>query len=265
MSNRELHHLFIFEGEREGKYVESLEQHFLQGDTEKHIKCIYKTDIYQLFKQMSVDNFAIDIVTLLKGRDETLKDYNQDSFAGIYLFFDYDGHATEADDSKIMEMLKYFNNETENGLLFLSYPMLEAIRHYTDKESFKDLVVKCKAKNCPNRNNCSDVEACDAEDHYKKQSSDKNKFNDIRKYTPEIWKELIKAHVYKMNYLVSDSYTMPTDIVTQSTIFEKQLEKYIKQQCPKVAVLSAFPLYILNHYGAEKLNEKLNRQTISSK
>lgn len=267
MSNKALH-LFIFEGKREVEYAESFEQHLLQDASEKQIiaiKCVYKTDIYQLFKQMSVDNFAIDIVTLLKGRDETLKDYNQDSFACIYLFFDYDGHATEADDSKIMEMLKYFNNETENGLLFLSYPMLEAIRHYTDKESFKDLIVKCKAKNCPNRNNCSDVEACDAEDHYKKQSSDKNKFNDIRKYTPEIWKELIKAHVYKMNYLVSDSYTMPTDIVTQSTIFEKQLEKYIKQQCPKVAVLSAFPLYILNHYGAEKLNEKLNRQTISSK
>ncbi len=259
MSNKELH-LFIFEGKREWNYVESLKQHFLQGDSEKQrivIKCVYKTDIYQLFKQMSDDNFAIDIVTLLKGRDETLKDYNQDSFACIYLFFDYDGHATEADDSKIMEMLKYFNNETENGLLFLSYPMLEAIRHYTDKESFKDLIVKCKAKNCSNRNNCSDVEACDAEDHYKKQSSDKNKFNDIRKYTPEIWKELIKAHVYKMNYLVSDSYTMPTYIVTQSTIFEKQLEKYIKQQCPKVAVLSAFPLYVLDYYGAEKLKKIL--------
>lgn len=271
MSNKALH-LFIFEGKREVEYAESFEQHLLQDASEKQIiaiKCVYKTDIYQLFKQMSVDNFAIDIVTLLKERDEenaqTLKDYNQDSFAGIYLFFDYDGHATAANDSKIMEMLKYFNNETENGLLFLSYPMLEAIRHYTDKESFKDLVVKYKAKNCPKISVCKDVKTCNAESSYKNLSSDKGKYNDIRKYTPEIWKELTKAHVYKMNYLVSDSYTMPTDIVTQSTIFEKQLEKYIKHQCPKVAVLSAFPLYILNHYGAEKLNEKLNGQTISSK
>lgn len=259
MSNKELH-LFIFEGKREGNYVESLKQHFLQGDFEKQrivIKCVYKTDIYQLFKQMSDDNFAIDIVTLLKGKDEELGNYYQNDFAGIYLFFDYDAHATAAEDSKIKGMLKYFNNETENGLLYLSYPMVEAIRHYNTMESFKDLVVKCKqVANCPNKDTCKDIEACCNEPHYKALSAN-TKLDDIRKYTPEIWKELIKAHICKMNYLVNNNYTIPNNIETQSTIFDNQLNKHINQACPKVAVLSAFPLYVLDYYGAEKLKKIL--------
>lgn len=264
MSNKELH-LFIFEGEREGEYVESLKQHFLQEDSEKQrivIECVYKTDIYQLFRKMSVDNFAIDIITLLKNRDDnnakTLAGYHQNDFAGVYLFFDYDAHATAADDSKIKEMLKYFNNETENGLLYLSYPMVEAIRHYNTMESFKDLVVKCKqGANCPNQDSCKDIEACCNELPYKALSASNNKFNDIRKYSLEKWKELIKAHICKMNYLVNNNYTIPNNIETQSTIFDNQLKKYINQVCPKVVVLSAFPLYVLDYYGVENLKKIL--------
>ena len=42
-----------------------------------------------------------------------------------------------ADDSKIKEMLQFFDNETENGMLYISYPMVEAIRHYKDMNSFR--------------------------------------------------------------------------------------------------------------------------------
>ena len=266
MSNKELH-LFIFEGEKtEISFLYSLESKFM--GSRNAIKCVFGAEIYQLFKLMKKDA-DLDIVGILKERNpenaETLKGCNQDSFAGIYLFFDYDAHSPNADDAKITEMLNFFNNETENGLLYLSYPMAEALRHYKDKKTFKDLLAKCKGgnklstMNCPNKNSCPDIENCKSEPHYKEivQKNCRSQLTNMNKYDKQIWKELIEAHVCKMNYLVNNTYTLPTKTETQSTIFDKQLEKHINRFCPQVAVLSAFPIYILDYYGTEKLKQKL--------
>ena len=266
MSNKELH-LFIFEGEKtEISFLYSLESKFM--GSRNAIKCVFGAEIYQLFKLMKKD-VDLDIVGILKERNpenaETLKGCNQDSFAGIYLFFDYDAHSPKADDTKIKKMLNFFDNETENGLLYLSYPMAEALRHYKDNETFKDLLAKCKGgnklstMNCPNKNSCPDIENCKSEPHYKEivQKNCRSQLTNMNKYDKQIWKELIEAHVCKMNYLVNNTYTLPTKTETQSTIFDKQLEKHINRFCPQVAVLSAFPIYILDYYGTEKLKQKL--------
>lgn len=263
MSNKELQ-LFVFEGGRaESKYVEKLEQNFL-GERIS-VKCVYDAEIYQLYKSLEKEDLDFDMVELLKERSkenaELLKDYNRDSFAYIYLFFDYDAHSTLADDSKIEKMLQFFDNETENGLLYISYPMVEAIRHYKDLNSFKDLTVKCKRANCPYKSNCKDVEACINEPHYKQFSASgcRPDLCNINKYTNEVWQELINAHVSKMNYLVNEQFAFPEKTELQSTIFESQLEKHINHKCPMVAVLSAFPIYVLDYYGVESLKKKLDQ------
>lgn len=261
MSNNELH-LFVFEGVRaESIYVDMLEQHFLGKRIS--VKCVYDAEIYQLYKVLKEEEPDFDLVELLKERNkenaELLRDYTRDSFAYIYLFFDYDAHSTLADDDKIVEMLNFFNNETENGLLYISYPMLEAIRHYKDMQSFKELTVKCKRANCPYKEECDEVETCLKEPHYKKVSASEcqPQFTNINKYTKEVWQELIRAHVSKMNYLVNDVFDLPIQIELQSVIFSKQMEKHINHKCPKVAVLSAFPIYVLDYYGIETLKKKL--------
>lgn len=262
MSNKELQ-LFVFEGVRaESKYADMLEQNFLGKRIS--VKCVYDAEIYQLYKILKEEEFDVDLVELLKERNkenaELLRDYNRDSFAYIYLFFDYDAHSTLANDDKIKAMLKFFDNETENGLLYISYPMLEAIRHFKDMESFKELTVKCKRANCPYKDDCEESETCMKEPHYKNVSASecRPQLNNINKYTKEVWQELIRAHVSKMNYLVNDIFDFPAKPELQSDIFNKQLEKHINHKCPKVAVLSAFPTYVLDYYGVEKLKKKLN-------
>lgn len=101
----------MFEGIRtELRYVDKLEKNFL-GDRIA-IKCVYDAEIYQLNEEMKKDDFAVDIVSVLKKRSQKnadiLKEYNRDSFAYTYFFFDYDGHSTMADDKKISEMLFFF-------------------------------------------------------------------------------------------------------------------------------------------------------------
>ena len=261
MSNNELQ-LFVFEGVRaESKYVDLLEQNFLGKRIS--VKCVYDAEIYQLYKILKEEEFDVDLVELLKERNkdnaEILRNYSRDSFAYIYLFFDYDAHSTLASDDKIEEMLNFFDNETENGLLYISYPMLEAIRHFKNMESFKELTVKCKRANCPYKDDCDEVEACMKEPHYKNVSASecRPQLNNINKYTKEVWQELIRAHVSKMNYLVNGIFDFPTKPELQSDIFNKQLKKHINHKCPKVAVLSAFPIYVLDYYGVDTLKKKL--------
>lgn len=256
--------LFIFEGAKtEDKLVGKLEINFL-GDNHA-IKCVFDAEIYQLYRAIKDESvFSLDIVTLLKERTtenaEILKDYNRDSFAYIYLFFDYDAHSTLADDKKIEEMLSFFNDETEEGMLYISYPMVEAIRHFKDLESFKSLTVKCKRGNCPYINECLEDEICLKEPHYKNlvAHDSRPQLSNVNSYTRQVWQELIIAHLCKANYLVNDEFVLPKFLISQKDIFSKQLEKHILHKCPKVAVLSAFPLYVLDYYGCGKIIEKLD-------
>lgn len=254
--------LFVFEGEStEGNIVSKLERYFMEESVA--IKCVFCGDIYQFYRQLKVEEFSVEILTMLKQRSEknrkVLAGYDNDSFAYIYFFFDYDAHATKADDGQVAEMLGFFNNETENGKLFVSYPMVEAIRHYRDKESFKDLSVKCKRANCPNVADCKDAAECLKEPHYKTTVPGESDLNVTRLDTPEKWKELIDAHLCKGNYVLNDVYSRPAVLLGQSELFQSQQRKYISRSCPVVAVLSAFPLFVQDYYGVDRLNEKLEK------
>ena len=66
---------------------------------------------------------------------DSIEQYKYDDFSEIYLLYDYDAHSNnlpkELDsDSVLKQMLLMFDNETENGKLLVSYPMIEACRDY---------------------------------------------------------------------------------------------------------------------------------------
>ncbi len=259
MSNK-CNTLFVFEGETtEENIVSKLEKYFV-GES-LAIKCAFCGDIYQFYRKLKAEEFSVEILTMLKQRNKKnskiLADYDNDSFAYIYFFFDYDGHATKADDKQVAELLDYFNNETENGKLFVSYPMVEAIKHYKDKVSFKDLIVKCKKENCPNITNCQEYTECLEEPHYKTFVPTDSDLTITKPDTIEKWKELIDAHLCKGNFVVNGIYSRPNSLLEQFELFHNQQRKYLSQSCPVVAVLSALPLFIQDYYGVDKLNEKL--------
>jgi len=78
----------------------------------------------------------------------------------------------------------------------------------------------------------------------------KNEFKQITKYTKEIWIQLIIIHLKKMNFIVADSFSLPTYHISQINIFLKQLEKFINKDST-VSVLSSFPIFLFDYYGHE--------------
>lgn len=129
--------LFICEGAKTEKKFCNLiiDKYFIQRQKTKEFVA-FGTNIYGLYDEMSKDD-GLDIVELIKERAKSKKDmYNYNKlksggFSEVYLIFDFDFHAPQYDDKKILKMARFFNNETEHGKLYINYPMIESLKHFT--------------------------------------------------------------------------------------------------------------------------------------
>ncbi len=230
----------------EKQITDSLTKYFINDEDNTIIRCVYCNDVYELHKVIAEDR-DLDTFALLKEipqNEQTLAAYTRNDFAEIYLFFDYDGHDNLAEDEKVKEILSFFNEETDTGKLYISYPMVEALKHIPNHINFKDLKVPAKANI-----------------QYKKivNSEAKNELKQLKKYTKETWVSLIAIHLKKMNFVIEDDYSLPSKNKTQFDLFLKQLEKYIEVDAT-VAVLSAFPIFLFDYYGAEYVSNLMMKK-----
>lgn len=69
----------------------------------------------------------------------------------------------------------------------------------------------------------------------------------MRKLQSSDWQYIISENLCKANYIVFDTYSVPSNIISQSKIFEGQTEKFICNN--RLAVLSAFPFFIVDYFG----------------
>ncbi len=234
--------LFIFEGTKTEKSItDNLIKFFVNENTV--VTCAYCTTIYKMYSDISADEYldTFNLVKDIEANKDTLKDYKRSDFAQIFMFFDYDGHATNASDKKLNDLLDFFNEETEKGKLYISYPMVEALKHIESYDTFRDIKVAFK-----------DFE------YYKKIVSDNciETLKHFQLYNIDTWKIVIKTQLMRMNDIVNDTYQLPNAIIDQLTIFNKQIEKYINKD-KTVAVLSAFPVFLHDYYGNEELRKKI--------
>ncbi|SMM99714.1 hypothetical protein SPONN_898 [uncultured Candidatus Thioglobus sp.] len=220
--------LFVFEGEKQEKKYLNAFLEALSIDINR-IEVAFCTHIYTLYDKLK-NSEGLDTFDLLEEEHVALdsQDYDRDDIARIYLFFDYDGHAPEANDEVIQKMLEIFDNETEQGKLYISYPMLEALR---DTEN---LVFKIK----------------DGGEY--KQNVGNAGIQNITRLNEQKFKDLTLNHLRKANDLVNNNPEIPKQLIEQSDIFGAQLTKHIKPK-KEVAVLSALPLFYLDYKGAKNL------------
>lgn len=234
--------LCVTEGAKtEVNILESLGSTFLPNEKIEFIK--YKTSIYQLYQVMINDNFldtyaVLEEISIAKN-NSILSSYTRDDIAEIYLFFDLDAHDNLASKNPncIKEMLYLFNNETQNGKLYISYPMVEAFKHPVEIDSFYNIVKGTTYKSYV-------AIICN-----KKLEN----FNN-HALTRESWSIFLVQHIITTNFLLNDYQTYPkeyseiVDIFTQYAIYQNQLQKYITPY-NKVLVLSPFSLFLIDYLG----------------
>jgi hypothetical protein len=233
--------LLVFEGERtEPQISKSLEKHYFSKTQQTIIRATFKADIYQLFKQIKDDSY-LDLVELLREKnDKALDGISRTDVAQVFLFFDYDGHATQASDEAINAMLAYFTNETDNGKLYISYPMVEALKHIQTGVDFKDTVFNA------------------TETGYKTLVDRETRYLHIKKFTVDDWNKIILENLKKANFIVNSECEFPSYAqlasINQAPIFNAQLKKYIEPN-GNVAVLSAFPFFVIEYFGEAGLTK----------
>ena len=238
--------LLVFEGARtEPVILNSLLRFYLNKPERTIVKSIFGSTIYSLYHTIKNDP-DLDLFLLLKEREnnkDTLNGISKDDVSEIYLFFDYDAHDPTAEDEKLQAMLNTFSEETESGKLYISYPMVEAIRHLKDGTPFEATTVECKKK--IGYKNVTHVES-------------DQKYRDYTTLNQDGWNHIIEQHCKKLNHLMVSEFSFPQKHFNQNEIFETQYEKYIKPT-ETVSVLSAIPVFVMDYYGYKALEDLISQ------
>lgn len=268
--------LFVFEGEDDKTYFESIKQLFFPEKSDTFV-CTYNSNIYSLYSKLNahdalngllkVDTVSVLKEILLEKGDKTLENIREDEVSEIYLFFDYDfqerGGTLEENNRKLQAMLKFFMDETGNGLLFINYPMVESLRYtkelpdkdywtYTvtrkrcQEERFKHQVYEFSFYGGNLEHLILTVKPADDVDRIR-EKTDMVKIN---------WCHLIVMNVSKANYICNNKNEVPDEVNSQVEIFDNQLAKYVETEECKVAILNAFPIFMFNYFG-KKIIERL--------
>lgn len=231
--------LFIFEGDKTEKTItDSLLKFYIKND-KRIVFSSFKTDIYALYKMLSEDE-DLDVFAIIKERNPELNDYTRDSFSQLFLFFDYDGHSPAANDDKIIELLDFFNEETENGKLFISYPMVESIKCLSNIDAIEEF--------CNHSVNICD---CSGFKKYISEYAHKSLIH-FSLYDLVTWNSIIRVHCVKANFIIKGDMIFPTSYFNQQDVFSSQREKFILPN-KVVSTLSSFPLMLLDFFGHQNL------------
>jgi hypothetical protein len=259
--------LFIFEGSRrEPELYKTMEYLFFKKKKDTVI-CSFCSNIYVLYQKMQASDFMENIVTVLQhelnGRpDNPLKAItNREVFSEVFLFFDYDCHNQDKEgtisfamtNAHLTEMLSFFTDETENGKLYINYPMVESIR-YTKQlpdADFNSYTVSVSSS-------ANFKQLTDTFSYYGNLdfvAFRVNKKGDLK--TPDQtkidavkanWDILLQQHASKANFICTDKIGLPDkkSDIEQKSLFKAQLAKYIQPE-QEIAILNAFPIFLYEY------------------
>ena len=156
----------------------------------------YKTNIYDLYERMFLGNEndlnALDLLGVLKEKDSNNQLLRED-FSDILLIFDYDPQDNRFNVARIKLMLKYFNESTDNGKLFINYPMFESFKHL---KSSPDPEYK---------NRCVDISVV-LTGKYKELVGIETRYHDLRTYDKNHFNFVIIHNINKANYIINKMF-----------------------------------------------------------
>jgi len=197
--------LVVIEGKKtEPKIFNNLKKSQL-FDQKKMIKIIWGCEIFQLYKTIIEDEFYsennnfIDIFEIIKSKTHTeeLLDIKRENISQIFLFFDHEGHShrtnmtNEEYQNLLLKMLELFSDETENGKLYLSYPMVEAF------------------KNLNNEKRCPCFAKIEDNIFFKHNVAENTEFKNLQKLNQKNWYDIFSENLSKASCLINKTPILP--------------------------------------------------------
>lgn len=212
--------LFIVEGDSDEPAF--IKQMFLKCyKKEEYHTYSYRANIHMLAGELmknypDFDEDNIDIKLILKSMesDDNKKKILDDDYNDVYLIFDFEPQHDVLHFDIVKRMMIYFNDSTQQGKLFINYPMMQSYKHFT---VLPDSTFEYRMVNA------------DRFDLYKKDVGDTSKFTDISKCNYSTFYSLAVHHLRKYNKICFNTYDV-LDVDTylrsdSSKVFDIEVEK----------------------------------------
>lgn len=248
----------IVEGQKYEKGVfQSLYQNVLRkidNAVPKFIALPAGENIYMIWREIAKDS-DLDIIEVIRERStdakKELTGYVRSDFSEIYLFFDFDAHQDnlpkDCDAATVIaSMLNTFDNETENGKLFISYPMAEAVR------DFREGSCEAFSGRC-----CISFDIGD----YKNKSGKDNKLASVKRYKEKEWKNVILCYQNRICRLFNEHLSLGSCKGLSALDIYKEQKRHI-DSCSEIVILSAFAEYFIDYFRSDIIEEFLGGENI---
>lgn len=258
--------LFIFEGQvEEPKIMATIKQLFLSR-IEEQLLCSFGSDTYTLWKDIveyQKSGYEIDVFNIVKARLHSRGDYSLDKYyshqiESIYLFFDYDPQNRTISSDKLNQAIDYmvntFSDSMNQGQIYISYPMIEAI--YSENSSSDDAYISY----CVPINECKSKAWCESYEYGRKRLKVLFKTNNDNVITEPLtenriselkntWINLIRQNAIKANFISNGKKCLPEDMsdIEQGKIFVGLLDKFVNTKS-SIAILSSFAIFLYDYF-----------------
>ena len=250
--------LMLVEGEKTDVV---LMKHLLAiyGISDRHQIVSYNTNIYVLYNRMfkEDDPNSLDLLQVLKEneKDETKKKIFDERYSDILLIFDLDPQDDLFSAMKIHQMLEFFNESSENGKLYINYPMVESFYHMKrvpdpDYNTYTVSMVELQQKT------------------YKSRVQNENRDHDYRKFARNLAEcnTVISQNIEKALLITNNSISDNPLPPLASDILNAQVSKIEREKC--LFILCTCGFYIID-YNPNLINQndeqKLSIQNFEEK
>ncbi len=242
--------LFVFEGGKaEPMVFDSIGKLFLSNEELCVVKCEH--DLPTLYSSLKANGYDLFRSLPFKENDISLpEDKRLDTlFSQIFLFFDYDFQnrlGTQKVNCILDEMLDFFSDETENGKLYINYPMIESLK-YT-----KEIPDENYWRYVATREECANHQFKGNAERFAYPQAKAFRFIDLvkteKQKVMDNWEKLKFQNVCKANFLVTESnvMTLQKSTINQKDIFETQKSKYVEID-ESVSILNSFPIFLYDY------------------
>lgn len=192
--------LFIVEGRRtEPRLTEKIWKAFYPSEDRYRIFS-FETNIHRLidliFDGNEIDKDLDIVKTILSDEGEETKRRYDLNYTDIFLVFDLDPHDSSVDLSKVGKMVEHYNDSTDNGMLYLNYPMMESLRHLKSIDD-PDFEKRCvRLEDIKRYKSIVDSECCGV-------------LKQINDYDSTLLLQLAMTHLKKCTSIVTGEYRHP--------------------------------------------------------
>jgi len=218
---------------------------------EKYNYAICEKNIHMLIEELKDKKGNIDenlnIQKVLQEKESDVEKIKilKDKYTDIILVFDLDPQNNQTEYENIKLLLKYFNDSTENGKLFINYPMMQSYKHLKKYETIENF---CQKK----------FEVLDCS-KYKKYVGKNSDYKQLRDYDFMTILHLLKFNITKINFLLHNRIEVMTaeeiERLKQVDIFEKELE-FVNNG--EVSVLNTVIVFLVDYKPQEMIRKIKN-------